>query len=247
MPSIGRVVTLGGSDQRLDKMANPSVLDQLAAYGPQERPGAVVHALRQLSRRAGRDLVLIARLAHEAHAGGYWSQVKRKSGEPYLTEEEFFNDVMDMASWRTALRRVALGRAIEALPAGDHEGQREHIAEKLAELGVHRASVLAPVLERHATEPDAILGWLDRASGIPAEDLQKAVTQAMTTASPEPREPVDRVAGYLRSVMPSFEAREVLEEFLRLGRQVTEGGTTVGILLAACQECIGSWSHRGTR
>ena len=31
MPSIGRVVTLGGSDQRLDKMANPSVLDQLAA------------------------------------------------------------------------------------------------------------------------------------------------------------------------------------------------------------------------
>ena len=53
-------------------MAPPSVLDQLAAYGPQERPGAVVHALRQLSKRAGRDLVLIARLAHEAHAGGYW-------------------------------------------------------------------------------------------------------------------------------------------------------------------------------
>ena len=42
-------------------------------------------------------------------------------------------------------------------------------------------------------------------------------------------------------------AREVLEEFLRLGRQVTEGGTTVGMLLAAFQECIGSWSHRGTQ
>jgi len=224
-------------------VANPSVLDQLAAYGPQERPGAVVHALRQLSKRAGRDLVLIARLAHEAHAKSYWSLVTRKSGEPYLSEEEFFNDVMDMASWRTALRRVALGRAIAALPGGE----REQIAEKLADLGISRASVLAPVLERHVGELEVIVQWLDRAATVPAEDLQKVVTDALATEPRQPGEPVDRVAGYLRSVMPSLEAREVLDEFLRLGRRVTENGTTIGILIAAFQECIGSWSAKETR
>lgn len=219
-------------------MANLNVLDQLAAYGPEERPGAVVHALRQLSKRAGRDLVLIARLAHEAHAQAYWSKVNRKTGEPYLSEEEFFNDVMDMASWRTALRRVALGRAIAALP----DAQRESVADKLADLGVSRASVLAPILERHADDPDVILQWIDKASTVPAEDLQKVVTDALATEPRKAGEPVDRVAGYLRSVMPSLEARETLEAFLRAGRRVTDGGTTVGILVAAFQECLGAWS-----
>ena len=163
----------------------PTVFEQLERYAPAERPAAVVHALRQLARRAGHDLIVMSRLAHEAHKNGYWSKVSRPDGEPYLSEEEFFVEVLQVWSWRTAFRRIQIGRAIEELS----EGSRDEVAGRLAAVGVAKASALAPLLEK---KPDALEMWIRRAETIPLEDLQEAVSDALAakprgTGSGEPR------------------------------------------------------------
>ena len=218
-------------------MTRPGVLTELDRYAPEARPGAVVAALRQLARRAGSDLILVAILSWEAHDGAYWSTVPRPSGEAYLTEEEFFTDVLQVLSWRTALKRIALGRALAALPEGD----RERRAQELTEVGVARATILVPVLEQAVGQPKAIEAWIDRARDLSKDDLQRAVSESLGVRAPGGGPPADRVLLALRSAMPDLEARELLEDFLRAGRQVAETDSTVGVLLAGFRECLGAW------
>ena len=217
-------------------MARPGLLEQLDRYALQERPGAVVAALRQLARRAGQDLILVAILSWEAHDGAYWSTVPQPSGKPYLSEEEFFTDVLQVLSWRTALKRIALGRALAALP----EGERERRAQELTEVGVARATILVPALEQAADRPEAIKGWIDRARELSKDDLQRAVSESLGRA-PGGGPPADRMLLALRAGMPDLEARELLEDFLSAGRKVAETDSTVGVLLAGFRECLGAW------
>lgn len=221
----------------------PTVFEQLAEYTPQDRPAAVVHAMRQLARRAGHDFVTIAQLAQEAHQHGYWSKVMRQNGEPYLTEEEFFAEVLQVQSWRSALKRIAIGQGIAKLP----EEIRGQVAERLAEVGVAKATILAPLLE---TKPEAITEWVERAEAMDAEGLQAAVSDAL---SAKPRGTAggvaerDRVLGFLTSVMPDLDSRALLEEFLRLGHAAGAGETTVAILLSAMRECVVQWQPAPVR
>ena len=216
----------------------PTVFEQLERYAPAERPAAVVHALRQLARRAGHDLIVMSRLAHEAHKNGYWSKVSRPDGEPYLSEEEFFAEVLQVQSWRTAFRRIQIGRAIEELP----EASRDVAAGRLAAVGVAKASALAPLLEE---KPEAIEAWIQQAETMPLDDLQAAVSDALR-AKPRGQggasEPKDRVLGFLTSVMPDMESRALLADFLREGHRIGAGDTTLGILLSAMRECVAQWS-----
>lgn len=218
-------------------MAVPSLRDHLDSLAPQERPGAVVQALRQLARKTARDLVEMCRLAHEAREGRYWSKVSKADGSPYLSETEFLEDVLEVDSWRTAMRRLKIGAAINAVPTEE----REEIAAQIADLGPSKASVLAPVLE--TSDPDQIRGWLERAKDTPVIDLQKQVSDELG-ARPRGTGGGDQIERYLRNLMPSPEARELYDEFLKLGSREAGGNSVVGILIAAMQECVGTWSAK---
>jgi len=221
-------------------VALPSIWDQLARYAPDDRPRAVVQTLRQLSRRAGRDVVLLARLSHEAHDQGYWSKVPRADGTPYLSEADFFEDVLAIASWRTAMKRVALGRALAVVPPAE----RDQIAERLGNLGAAKATILVPALEA-AERPEDMAEWVERAAGLTSDALQREVSTALGAVPRGTRRAEgDRVAAFLRSVMPDPESVEVWEEFLRVGKRAVGTESTIGVLIAAFQEALGSWSGR---
>ena len=212
------------------------IFAQLDHYASADRPAAVVQVLRQLAGRAGRDLVLIARLAHEAHEGGYWSKVARADGQPYLDEESFFADVLQVVSWRTALKRIALGRALAAVT----DDERERVADQLAALGVARATILTPVLE---TAPQETGQWIERAAALSQEELQQAVSQELG-AKPRGRAGGDHVATFLRAAMPSIETRELFDEWLRVGRRVTGSESALGVLIEGMRECVAEWHPR---
>lgn len=218
-------------------MPAPTTLEILDRYAADDRPRMVTLALRQLARRAAKDFVLIARLAYEAHDQGYWSKVKKPDGTAYLTEEEFFSDVLALSSWRTANKRIAVGRAIAALPEGE---PREAMAERIAGLGAAKASVVAPVLE---ADPASLAVWVDRAAAMPIQELQQAVSQERG-AAPRGRPSGDRVESFLRSVLPDIQSRELFDDFLRLGRRRLDGrATCLAVLIHAMQEVLPEWSQ----
>ena len=42
----------------------------------------------------------------------YWSQIRRSDGGAYESEEAYFRDVLGLASWRMAYKRLAIGRIL---------------------------------------------------------------------------------------------------------------------------------------
>lgn len=218
----------------------------LAQFADKERPEAVVLAIRQLTSRAANDLLIASELAYEAHERGYWSLVTRPDGRPYENEETFFEDVLGVPSWRSAYRRIAMGRALDSLPPEE----RESVGATLVELGIAKAAVLAPVLTQ-TEDPAQRTRWLEIAKQVPCEDLQKHVTESLgggarpREASPSVAKP--RIDGYLTNQMPTLEDRQVCERFFALGRRLGKGNTPMGILTAGLMECVGQWESEAGR
>src|SRR3989442_8918119 len=86
----------------------------LAQFSTTCRAEAVHLALRALRARVEPDRVLACELAWEVHTRGYWSQLRSEDGRPYDSEESYFRDVLGLASWRTAYKRLAIGRMLWA-------------------------------------------------------------------------------------------------------------------------------------
>src|SRR5215467_5691565 len=84
----------------------------LGQGSPRSRAEGLHLALQSLRDRVEPDRVLACELAWEVHARGYWSQVRNGDGTPYLTEEAYFRDVLGVASWRMAYKRLAVGRML---------------------------------------------------------------------------------------------------------------------------------------
>src|SRR5439155_6335499 len=88
-------------------------LDDFA--GP-DRAQALHLVLKQLRRRVEPDRVLACELAWEVHMRSYWSQFRDADDRPYESEEAYFKEVLSLASWRTAYKRLAVGRMLSAIP-----------------------------------------------------------------------------------------------------------------------------------
>src|SRR5438034_6895006 len=101
-------------------------LDDFA--GP-DRAQAVHLVLKQLRQRTEPDRVLACELAWEVHAGGYWSQLHDDGGRPYETEEAYFREVLGLASWRTAYKRLAIGRMLSQIGPAERPLVRAAVAE----------------------------------------------------------------------------------------------------------------------
>jgi hypothetical protein len=207
-----------------------------------DRVQAVHLVLKQLRRRTEPDRVLACELAWEVHASGYWSQLRDDADRPYESEEDYFRDVLGLTSWRTAYKRLAIGRMLNQIGIAE----RATVRAAIADVGVAKASMIAGAIERTGEWQR----WVQLARQLPAITLQLRVSEALQ-AQPRGREMLPPGEHFRRSVlsaMPDIEAMELVERFFELGGRLVGTDHPVGIFLAGCRECLADWevhAHRG--
>src|SRR5262245_10913355 len=207
----------------------------LAQFPAAARAEAVHLALRALRARVEPDHVLACELAWEVHTQGYWSQLRSEDGRPYESEEHYFREVLGLASWRTAYKRLAIGRLLARFA----EPERTALRAAVATVGLAKTAVLVPAIERLGDWP----AWLRLAGQLSTVALQTRVT-ADLQALPRGREltpPGERFRRSVLAAMPDIEAMTVVERFFELGARVVESGHPVAIFLAGCRECLAEW------
>jgi len=153
----------------------------------------------------------------------------------YTTEEAYFRDVLGVASWRTAYKRLAVGRMLMTFA----EPERALLRVGIAGVGLAKATVVAPAIER--------LGewrtWLQCAHEISTVLLQARVSEALHALPRgcEPSPPGERFRRAVLSAMPDIEAMELVERFFELGKSVVSSPNPIAIFLAGCRECLPEW------
>jgi hypothetical protein len=207
----------------------------LAQFPDSARAEAVHLALRSLRARVEPDRVLACELAWEVHARGYWSQVRGLDGRPYETEESYFRDALGLTSWRTAYKRLAIGRLLGSFAEPDRAALRGAIAQ----VGVAKAAVVTPAIERLGQWTQ----WLELAGQLSTVLLQARVSAALQALprGREPSPPGERFRRTVLAAMPDIDAMEVVERFFALGARVVGTGHPVAIFLAGCRECLAEW------
>jgi len=107
---------------------------------------------------------------------------------------------LGLASWRTAYKRLAIGRMLLSF----EESERGVLRAAIAEIGLAKASVVAPAIERFGEWKT----WLELALQCSMVVLQARVSQALE-ALPRGREPSPPGESFRRAVlgaMPDIEA-----------------------------------------
>ncbi len=193
----------------------------VAQYPSGHRAEALHLALQSLRDRVEPDRVLACELAWEMHAHGYWSQIRRSDGGAYESEEMYFREVLSLASWRTAYKRLAIGRML----MGFEETER----------GQLRAAIGKP--------------WLEWAGRLPTIALQEKVSAALGALprGHEPSPPGERFRRTVLAAMPDIEAMELVDRFFEVGTEVVGTPHPIGIFLAGCRECLGEWELQASR
>src|SRR5256712_8304954 len=228
IPDMSPAVT--GSETHDDAVAR-----FLAQFSTTCRAEALHLALQALRARVEPDRVLACELAWEVHARGYWSQLRRSNGSPYETEEAYFREVLGLASWRTAYKRLAIGRMLLSF----EEPERFVLRAAIAEVGLAKAAVVARAIERSGEWKT----WLQLALQCSTAVLQPRVSEALE-ALPRGREPSPPGERFRRTVlgaMPDIEAMELVERFFAIGAKVVGSANPVAIFLAGCRECLPEW------
>ncbi len=213
----------------------------LAQYPTESRAEALHLALQSLRARVEPDRVLACELAWEMHIHGYWSQIRRPDGGPYESEEAYFRDVLGLASWRTAYKRLAIGRML----MGFEEPERSQLRAAIAAVGLAKATVVVPAIERLREWKS----WLEWAGQLPIVALQEKVSAALEALprGREPSPPGERFRRTVLAAMPDIEAMELVDRFFEVGAEVVGTPHPIGIFLAGCRECLGEWEVQATR
>jgi hypothetical protein len=213
----------------------------LGQWSPMTRAEGLHLALQSLRDRVEPHRVLACELAWEVHAQSYWSQVRNADGTRYTTEEAYFRDVLGLASWRTAYKRLAVGRMLMTF----QEPERSLLRSSIARVGLAKATVVAPAIER--------LGewriWLQCASEMSTVLLQGKVSAALDALprGREPSPPGERFRRTVLAAMPDIEAMELVERFFELGKRVVSSPNPVAIFLAGCRECLPEWELQAAK
>ena len=213
----------------------------IAQYPTGHRAQALHLALQSLRDRVEPDRVLACELAWEMHTHGYWSQIRRSDGDAYATEEAYFRDVLGLASWRTAYKRLAIGRML----MGFEEPERNQLRAAIAAVGLAKATVVVPAIERlREWKP-----WLEWAGHLPTVALQEKVSAALDALprGREPSPPGERFRRTVLAAMPDIEAMELVDRFFEVGAEVVGTPHPIGIFLAGCRECLGEWEFQASR
>ena len=220
----------------------PAAVQRFLAQFPQTSRAEAIHlALRALRARIEPERVLACELAWEVHTRGYWSQLRGDDGRPYESEEAYFRDVLGLASWRTAYKRLAIGRMLMSFT----EPERALLRTAIAQVGVAKAAMVVPAIERGGNWQR----WMTVARELSAVVLQAQVSAALQ-AVPRGREPSPPGEHFRRTVlaaMPDIDAMEVVEHFFKLGARVVGTGHPIAIFLAGCRECLAEWEVQVAR
>ena len=210
-------------------------VSRLPEIGEADRAETIHLVLKQLRARSEPSRVYACELAWEVHTYGYWSRLRHDDGRPYESEENYFRDVLGLASWRTAYKRLAIGRMLTAFP----EGERRAVRAAIAEVGVAKAAIIVPAIERTGQWTD----WVKWARELPAPALQAHISAALDSSprgrTPEP--PGESFRRMVLSAMPDIDAMEVVERFFSVGRQMVGSDHPVAIFLAGCRDCLADW------
>ena len=213
----------------------------LAQFPSTTRAAALHLALQALSARVEPDRVLGCELAWEVHLHSYWSHVRRSNGLPYESEEAYFREVLRVTSWRTAYKRLAIGRVLTSFA----ESERALLRTAIAAVGLAKATIIVPAIERFG-DWHTWLGWAARECTV---TLQARVSAALE-ASPrgrEPSPPGERFRRTVMSAMPDIEAMELVDQFFAVGSKVVGTANPVAIFLAGCRECLPEWELQAAR
>ena len=213
----------------------------LTQYPTGGRAEALHLALQSLRDRIEPDRVLACELAWEMHIHGYWSQIRRSDGGAYESEETYFREVLGLASWRTAYKRLAIGRML----MGFEEIERGQLRAAIAAVGLAKATVVVPAIERlREWKP-----WLEWAGQLPTIALQEKVSAALGALprGHEPSPPGERFRRTVLAAMPDIEAMELVDRFFEVGAEVVGTPHPIGIFLAGCRECLGEWELQASR
>ncbi len=207
----------------------------LAQFPTPSRAEAVHLSLKALRARIEPDRVLMCELAWEVHTQGHWRLVRRDNDSAYESEETYFREVLGLASWRTAYKRLAIGRMLAAFP----KPERGAIRAALARIGVAKATVIAPAIERTADWQV----WADLARQLAYPVLQARVSAALEALprGREPSPPGERFRRAILSAMPDIEAMELVERFFEIGVRVVGSDHPIAIFLAGCRESLAEW------
>jgi hypothetical protein len=213
----------------------------LTQYPTGSRAEALHLALQSLRDRVEPDRVLACELAWEMHTHAYWSQIRRSDGGAYETEEAYFREVLGLASWRTAYKRLAIGRML----MGFEEPERSQLRAAIAAVGLAKATVVVPAIERlREWKP-----WLEWAGQLPTVALQEKVSAALGALPRrhEPSPPGERFRRTVLAAMPDIEAMELVDRFFEVGAEVVGTPYPIAIFLAGCRECLGEWELQANR
>jgi hypothetical protein len=213
----------------------------LTQYPTGSRAEALHLALQSLRDRVEPDRVLACEFAWEMHIHGYWSQIRRPDGGAYESEEAYFRDVLGLASWRTAYKRLAIGRML----TGFEEPERGQLRTAIGAVGLAKATVVVPAIERlREWKP-----WLEWAGQLPTVALQEKVSAALEALprGREPSPPGERFRRTVLAAMPDIEAMELVDRFFEVGAEVVGTPHPIGIFLAGCRECLGEWELEASR
>ncbi len=214
----------------------------LAQFPASSRAEALHLALQALRAWIEPERVLACELAWEVHARGYWSQLSRADGSAFESEEAYFREVLGLASWRTAYKRLAIGRMLHRMP----ERERAAVRAAVAAAGVAKVTIVVPAIER--------LGewrlWLEAAAHLSASQLQAHVSEAQQ-ALPRGRDltaPGERFRRSVLAAMPDIDAMELVERFFEVGARVVGTENPVAIFLAGAGVAGGlGGARRGAR
>ena len=207
----------------------------LAQFSSTGRAEALHAALQALSARIEPDRVLGCELAWEVHIHGYWSQVRRSNGTAYESEETYFREVLRLTSWRTAYKRLAIGRVLTSFG----ESERALLRTAIAEVGLAKATIIVPAIERFG-DWQTWLGWAARECTVALQARVSAALEALPRGR-EPSSSGERFRRTVLSLMPDIEAMELVEQFFTVGSRVVGTANPVAIFLAGCRECLPEW------
>jgi hypothetical protein len=213
----------------------------LAQFPSTSRADALHLALQALSARAEPDRVLGCELAWEVHIHSYWSQVRRSNGTAYESEEAYFREVLRVTSWRTAYKRLAIGRVLTSFG----EAERALLRTAIAEVGLAKATVVVPAIERFR-DWQTWLGWAACDCAVTLQARVSAALEALPRGR-EPSPPGERFRRSVLSAMPDIEAMELVEQFFAVGTKVVGTANPVAIFLAGCRECLPEWELQTSR
>jgi hypothetical protein len=221
--------------------AELGVVRFLAQFPSTNRAEALHLALQALSARVEPDRVLGCELAWEVHVHSYWSQVRRSDGTAYESEEAYFRGVLRLTSWRTAYKRLAIGRVL----ARFDEPERAVLRAAIAQVGLAKATVVAPAIERFR-HWQTWLGWAAQEGTVTLQAKVSAALEALPRGR-EPSPPGERFRRAVLGAMPDIEAMELVEQFFTVGAKVVGTPNPVAVFLAGCRECLPEWELQAAR